>query len=49
MTVITFKINGGGIDIINTDGTYFRSATGWQDQNGISGHPATNISALSIF
>lgn len=33
----------GGIDIRCTDSSYFRDATGWQDQRSLSGHPATDI------
>jgi len=35
----------GGIEIVNTDNTNFRNAIGWQDQNGITGHPAGDISS----
>jgi len=33
----------GGIDIKNTDGSYWRDAPDWQDQYGMSGHPVTNL------
>lgn len=35
----------GGVEIVNTDSTYFRDAAGWQDQNGISGHPTADLTA----
>ncbi|MCC3371875.1 glycosyl hydrolase family 28-related protein [Cohnella sp. REN36] len=34
----------GGIEIYNSDNTYFRDTTGWQDLNGQRGHPTENIS-----
>ncbi|SDW31600.1 hypothetical protein [Paenibacillus sp. CF384] len=39
----------GGIEIMNTDGTYFRDtgSSVWKDQNNISGHPNANISAYA--
>lgn len=39
--------SAGGIDIITTDGLNFRDQVGWQDQNGISGHPYTDIKDLA--
>ncbi|MFI5297907.1 MAG: hypothetical protein ACHREM_07380, partial [Polyangiales bacterium] len=33
----------GGIDIENTDGTYWRDYSGWADQNGIAGHPSADL------
>jgi Pectate lyase superfamily protein len=42
------KIAGaGGIEIVTTDGSTFRDANGWVDQNGISGHPAADLSEYS--
>lgn len=41
------EAGAGGIDIITTDGTCMREVAGWQDQNGISGHPFANISAYA--
>ncbi|MFD0711467.1 glycosyl hydrolase family 28-related protein [Paenibacillus sp. GCM10027626] len=35
----------GGIEIYNTDNTFFRDITGWRDQNALRGHPAETISA----
>ena len=37
----------GGIDIVNTDNTYFRDAANWYDQNGIGGNPGSDIKALA--
>ena len=37
----------GGIEIYNTDSTYFRDTAGWADQNGIGGHPESDISAYA--
>lgn len=37
----------GGIDIACTDGIYFRDQASWADQNGISGHPATDLRAVA--
>lgn len=37
----------GGIEIYNTDATFFRGS-GWTDQNGIAGHPAGDISAQAF-
>lgn len=37
----------GGIEIYNTDATFFRGS-GWTDQNGITGHPAGDISAQAF-
>jgi hypothetical protein len=33
----------GGIDIHNSDNTYWRDIVGWQDQNAVGGHPATDL------
>lgn len=40
----------GGIEIYNTTGSplYFRGVAGWADQNGISGHPGSDISSLAF-
>lgn len=35
----------GGLDIKNADGTYWRNAPDWQDQNGLSGNPTADISS----
>lgn len=37
----------GGVDCITTDDFNLRDQSGWQDQNGISGHPAADISAYA--
>lgn len=42
------KIAGaGGIEIFTTDGSPFRDTNGWVDQNGISGHPAADLSEFA--
>jgi hypothetical protein len=41
------RANAGGLDIRAQDGTFFRDAAGWKDQNNIGGHPANDISAQS--
>jgi len=33
----------GGIDIGDTDGTYWRDESGWKDQNNITGHPNNDL------
>jgi hypothetical protein len=39
------KIAGaGGIEIFTQDGDSFRDAAGWEDQNGLSGNPAADLS-----
>ncbi len=35
----------GGIEIFTQDGASFRNEAGWEDQNGLSGNPATDLSA----
>lgn len=41
---ITNYVTGlGGIDIKNTDGTYWRDMAGWVDQNGVAGHPIASL------
>ncbi|MDO8587904.1 MAG: DUF5010 domain-containing protein [Armatimonadota bacterium] len=35
----------GGIDIRNTDLTYWRDSAGWADQNGIGGHPGQDLTS----
>jgi hypothetical protein len=37
----------GGIDIKVTTGAYFRDAPGWVDQNGLGGHPATDLRSVA--
>lgn len=37
----------GGIDIA-TSGGYFRDASGWADQNGLAGHPATDLTLYAF-
>lgn len=37
----------GGIDIATNNG-YFRDAAGWQDQNGLSGHPGTDLTRYAF-
>jgi hypothetical protein len=37
----------GGIEIKNSDGTYWRDLADWHDQNGIPGHPNADISAYA--
>jgi len=37
----------GGIDIVNSDGSRWRDMPGWNDQNGISGNPNSDISAYA--
>lgn len=34
----------GGVELFFTDGTFLRDTSGWQDQNGISGHPMADLS-----
>jgi hypothetical protein len=38
----------GGFDVGARDGVYLRDVPGWVDQNGISGHPAADISAQAF-
>lgn len=38
----------GGIEIYNTDGTYWRDQSGWADQNGYGGHPSANLSPVAF-
>lgn len=38
----------GGIEIYNTDGTYFRDSAGWVDQKNISGHPGSTINGQAF-
>jgi hypothetical protein len=33
----------GGLELKSTNGVYFRDQPGWVDQNGLGGHPATDI------
>ncbi|HEY0826984.1 MAG TPA: glycosyl hydrolase family 28-related protein [Bacilli bacterium] len=35
---------GVGVDLGFSDGTFARDAAGWEDQNGLSGHPAGDVS-----
>lgn len=37
----------GAVEIVNSDGTYFRDTPGWQDQNGVSGHPLSNLGPVA--
>jgi alpha-mannosidase len=37
----------GGIEIVATDNSFFRDIAGWQDQNGLGGHPSANLSAYA--
>lgn len=45
--ILNNTAGAGGIDCITTDSTNLRDQAGWQDQNGISGHPAADISAYA--
>ncbi len=35
----------GGIEVYNTDGSYWRDSPGWVDQNGLEGHPARDLTS----
>lgn len=37
----------GGLDIYNSDGSYFRDQGDWSDQNGLSGHPGTDLAGYA--
>ena len=51
---VTNNVDGvGGLDIKNSDGTYWRDCNAatcgtWQDQNALGGHPATSIAAQAF-
>ncbi len=52
--ILTSSVGGmGGIDIHDTDNTYWRDCNSttcgtWQDQNGLGGHPATDITSRAL-
>lgn len=35
----------GGVEVYNTDGSYWRDYAGWADQNAVSGHPGADIAS----
>lgn len=37
----------GGLDVTNSDGSYFRDISGWRDQAAVSGHPGSDISGYA--
>jgi len=39
--------DAGGIEIYTVSGAPFRDASGWRDQNGISGHPERDLSGYA--
>ena len=43
--LITNVAAAGGLDIYNTDGSTFRGAAGWQDQNGLAGAPTADLTS----
>jgi hypothetical protein len=38
----------GGIELYNTDGTSWRDAPGWADQNGVLGHPNQDLTPYAF-
>ncbi len=47
-TYLTSNIYGtGGFEMYNSDGSYYRDTPGWADQNGIGGHPGSDLTAFA--
>lgn len=38
----------GGVDLVATDGSFCRDSAGFTDQNGVSGHPGTDLTAYAF-